>query len=109
MNFSRQTLNSSESSQPLRDRQQRTFVTLNEILAVNEKTPYPPLSPVFNGQYQAGWNANQHQMKSTSLFYIVFQVLRRYFCEKLQDTVTSPFFSCFTSVFISADIIFYNF
>ena len=36
------------------------------------------------------------------------QVLRRYFCENLQDTATS-FFSCFTSVFISADIIFTTF
>ena len=35
-------------------------------------------------------------MKSTSQFYIVFQVLRRYFCEKIQDTATSSSFSCFT-------------
>ena len=48
-------------------------------------------------------------MKNTSLFYIKFQVLRRYFCE---DTATSFFISCVTSVFISADIVFttfYNF
>ena len=47
-------------------------------------------------------------MKNTSLFYIVFQVLTGYFCEKLQDTATSSFIFCFTSVFISADT-FYNF
>ena len=49
-------------------------------------------------------------MKNTYMFYIVFQVLRKYFSEKLQDTATSSFiFCCFKLVFVSADIIFYNF
>ena len=39
---------------------------------------------------------------------MVLQVLRRYFCEKLQDTATTSFISCFTSVFISADVIYCN-
>ena len=26
--------------------------------------------PVLNGQYEAGWNTNQNQMKNTSYFYI---------------------------------------
>ena len=67
-----------------------------------------PLSPVLNGQYQTRWNANQDYMENASLFYIAFQVLRRYFCEKLLNTATSHFISCFTSVFMSADISFYN-
>ena len=46
-------------------------------------------------------------MKNTGLFYSVFQVLK---VPRLQDIVTKSFiFSCFTSVFTSADIIFYNF
>ena len=46
----------------------------------------------------------------TSLFYIVFLVLRRCFCENLYDTaIIVLLFFCFTSVFISANIIFYNF
>ena len=48
-------------------------------------------------------------MENTNLFCIVFQVLRRYFCEKLYNTATSSYISCFTSVFVSADINFYNF
>ena len=36
-------------------------------------------------------------------------ILRRYFCEKLYDTATSSFISCFTSVLILVDIIFHNF
>ena len=57
MNFLRQTLNSSESSQPLRNPQQITFVTLKgfRVLSQNPLT----LLPVFNRQYQAGWNGNQ--------------------------------------------------
>ena len=31
--------------------------------------------PVVNGQYEGGWNANQNQMKNTSYFYTIFQVL----------------------------------
>ena len=40
------------------------------------------------------------------MFYTVFQVLRRYFREKLEGTATSSYNTCFASVFISADIIF---
>ena len=36
----------------------------------------PRTPPVFNGQYQNGWNANQNQMKNTQPFYITFQVLK---------------------------------
>ena len=40
-------------------------------------------TPDLNGQYQAGRNGNQGSIKNLSLFYIVCQVLRRHFCEKL--------------------------
>ena len=59
MNFSRKTLNSSESSQLLIDPRQVTFVTLNGFWPLSKK-PLTLLSPhVRNEQYQAGWNANQ--------------------------------------------------
>ena len=38
----------------------------------------PSPTPVLNRQYQDGWNTNQNQMKNTTSFYIVFQVLRVY-------------------------------
>ena len=38
---------------------------------------------VLNGHYQAGWNVNQDLIKNASLFYIVFEVLRRLFYENL--------------------------
>ena len=51
----------------------------------------------------------QQEMENARLFYIVFQVSRKYFCEKLQDTATTSFISCYTSVFISSDSNFYKF
>ena len=38
----------------------------------------PSPTPVLNRQYQDGWNTNQNQMKNTTSFYIVFQVLSVY-------------------------------
>ena len=57
----------------LRNRQQITFVMLNRFCPLSKK---PPSFPVFNRQYQAGWNTNQKQMKNTHTFCIVFHVLK---------------------------------
>ena len=40
---------------------------------------------------------------------LLFQVLTRCFSGKLKGTATSSFISCFTSAFMSAGIIIYNF
>ena len=48
---------SSESSQPLSDRQQITFVMHNRFWLLSKNLLTPP--PILNRQYQAGWNANQ--------------------------------------------------
>ena len=39
------------------------------------KHPSPP-SPVLNGEYQYGYYTKQNQMKNTSPFYIIFQILK---------------------------------
>ena len=54
MNVLRKTLNSSESSQPLRGLRQITFIMLNSFCPLSKKTPHPLVSI---GQYQAGRNA----------------------------------------------------
>ena len=59
MNFPRKILNTRESSQPLRDRRQISFVTLNGFWWLSKGPLIPTPFPVLKGQYQAGWNANQ--------------------------------------------------
>ena len=59
MNFPKKTLNSRESTQPLRNRRQMYFVTLNGFWPLSKNPLMPTLFPVLEGQYQAGWNANQ--------------------------------------------------
>ena len=54
-------MNSSGSSQPLRDPLQITFV-----ISKNLFTPTPIL-PILNGQYPAAWNANHNFWKGTSV------------------------------------------
>ena len=54
MNVLRKTLNSSESSQPLRGPRQITFIMLNSFCPLSKKNPHPLVSI---GQYQAGRNA----------------------------------------------------
>ena len=48
-------------------------------------TPNPPF---LNGQYQAGWNTNQNQIKNTHPFYMVFQGT------SYKNTTTRTFISC---------------
>ena len=79
-------MNSSERSQPLRDPQQIILIMLNRFWSLSKK----PFTPLF-------LKDSIKQEGNTSLFYIVFQVLRRYFCEKLEDTATSSFISCFVT------------
>ena len=99
-------LNSSKRSQSLRDSQQITFIMVNIFWSLRKNlSPPPPLFLTDNIKL----DGMSIKINNTSLFYIVFQVLRRYFCEKLKGTATSSFISCFASVFISPDIIFYNF
>ena len=52
---------------------QITFVALNGFFSLS-KTLSPP--PVFNGQYQAGWNSKRNQVKNIYLFDFLFQVLK---------------------------------
>ena len=59
INFPRKTLNSRESSQPLRDGRQISFVTLHGFWRLSKNPLMPIPFPVLKGQYQAGWNANQ--------------------------------------------------
>ena len=88
-------MSSSESSQPLSDCQQITFVMHNRFWLLSKNLLTPPR--ILNRQYQDGWNANQDYMEKANLFYIVFQALRRYFGETLQDKATSSFIYCFTT------------
>ena len=61
--------------------------------------------PLFhNGQYQAGWNTNQNQMKNIHPFYIVFQGFEG---TSYKNATTRTFISCFTLAFKSVDIIFF--
>ena len=55
----------------LRDWWQITFVMLNGFCLLS--TPPPP---VLNGEYQYGYYTKQNQMKNTSPFHIIFQVLK---------------------------------
>ena len=61
MNFLRQSLNSSESSQPLRNPQQITCVTLKGFRVLSE-------NPVFNRQYQADGMATKIKRKMQACF-----------------------------------------
>ena len=68
-------MNSSESSQPLRDPWRITSVMLNRFLSLSKNPftpPYPipfplPILPILNGQYQAAWNANHRFWEDTSV------------------------------------------
>ena len=87
-------MNSSESSQPLRDPWQITSVMLNRFLSLSKNPftppqpiPFPlPILPILNGQYQAAWNANHRFWEDTSvksykiqlpvfLFFVLHQFL----------------------------------
>ena len=68
------------------------------------KKKLTPKPPFLNGQYQAGWNTNQNQMKNTHPFYIVFQGFEG---TSYKNTTTRTFISCFTVAFKSVDIIFF--
>ena len=65
-----------------------------------------PPTPVLNGQYQAGWNTKQSQIKIICSFYIVLQVLTLFrmslFWGCLWMGVASPFLSkiCHTLSYI---------
>ena len=61
----------SESSQPLKDRQQITFMMRNRFwsLIKNLLTPLP----VPNRQYQAGWNATKIKWKIQASFILYFK------------------------------------
>ena len=93
-------MNSNESSQPLKDPRQITFVMLNRFwyLIKNPFTlpppPSSPILPIFNGQYQAAWNANHKFWEGISVKSYKIQL---------------PVISSFISVLISADIIFTSF
>ena len=66
-------MNSSESSQPLRDPRQITFVMLNRFwsLSKNPFTPSPPpppsILPILNGQYQTACCAKHKFWEGTSV------------------------------------------
>ena len=52
----------------------RNFCDTQQILFVKQNPP--PHPPVFNGQYQDGWNTNLKPMKNAHPFCIIFQVLK---------------------------------
>ena len=99
MNFSRLTLNSSESSQPLRDPRQITSVMLNRFWSLSKNPFTPSPSPHLSFLFIMD-NIRLHGMPTTSFEKVLLWKVTRY---------SYQFFSCFTSVFISADIIFTTF
>ena len=101
-------MNSSESSQPLWDPRQITFLILNRFWSLGKIPFFPP--PHFLGLLRLHGIPTkiEWQMKNASLSYIKFQGLRRYFGEKLQDTTARFFFLFYISFYISR-YHFYNF
>ena len=72
----------------------RGHMRTNYFPAIPEVSKKKTISPVLNGQYQAGWNTKQNLGKNMWLFYITSQILQ----VSLRDTATSPFITwCFTS------------
>ena len=89
-------MNSSESSQPLRDPRQITFVMLNRFWSLSKNPfipPHPhPLSssilPLLNGQYHSASNPNHKFWEGTSVksykiqlpvfLFLVLHYIRRY-------------------------------
>ena len=73
-----------EIIQPIKDHRQITFISLNGF------------SP--NGQYLAGWDINQNQIKNIRLFYILLQSLKVLLKKENKIRYSYQFFSCcFTS------------
>ena len=79
----------------LRDLQQIPLVTINGFCTLYKT---PSTLPILKGQYQAGWNTKQDQIKNMHLFDILFQVLKLLLI--LLISATSFYISCcFTSAF----------
>ena len=60
-------MNSSESSQLLRDPRQITFVMLNSFWSLSKNPSLSSILPILNGQHQTAWNANHKFWEGTSV------------------------------------------
>ena len=86
--------------------QQITFSMLNRFCQLSKTRPPPP---VLSGHNHVGGISSKIKWKYTSFLHCIssFEGTSHIF---FYNTVTSSFSSyCFTSVFTSADVIFYNF
>ena len=99
-------MNSSERSQPLRDPQQITFIMLNRFSLLS-KTPFTSLFITDN--IKVDGMPTKIKLKIQACFTLYFKFWEGTSVKCFQIQATSSFISCFTSAFISADIIFYNF
>ena len=104
-------MNSSERSQPLRDPQQITFIMLNRFWALSKKSntsPSPHMVFLMHNIKLDGM-PTKIKLKIQACFTLYFKFWEGTSVKCFQIQATSSFISCFTSAFISADIIFYNF
>ena len=99
-------MNSSERSQSLRDPQQITFIMLNRFSLLS-KTPFTSLFITDN--IKVDGMPTKIKLKIQACFTLYFKFWEGTSVKCFQIQATSSFISCFTSAFISADIIFYNF
>ena len=99
-------MNSSERSQPLRDPQQITFIMLNRFSLLSKK---PFTSLFITDNIKVDGMPTKIKLKIQACFTLYFKFWEGTSVKCFQIQATSSFISCFTSAFISADIIFYNF
>ena len=104
-------MNSSERSQPLRDPQQITFIMLNRFWALSKKPNIPPSPHMVFLMHNIKLDGmpTKIKLKIQACFTLYFKFWEGTSVKCFQIQATSSFISCFTSAFISADIIFYNF
>ena len=89
-------MNSSESSQPLRDSQQITFVKLNKFWPLSNNPLHPPPLLLADNIKLVGMPTRLNEKYKPVLHCITG--FKRVLLWKLWDTATSSFISCFTAV-----------